>query len=119
MKVHGKLDIVHNLVQLSMDGSNVNWAFHEVLESYCKIEDPNAPTLLNIGSCGLHVLRGAYKTGHKKTDWEVEKTLKAAYGIFKQSPARRADFLLDNDIADRHDDQTLKSFFTLNFCGHR
>ena len=28
-KVHGKLDIVHNLVQLP----NVNWAFHEVLES--------------------------------------------------------------------------------------
>ena len=47
-----------------MDGSNVNWAFHEDLESYRKIEDPKAPSLLNIGSCGLHVLHGAYKTGH-------------------------------------------------------
>ena len=35
-KVHGKLDIVNDLVQLSMDGRNVNWAFHEVLESYQK-----------------------------------------------------------------------------------
>ena len=114
-KVHGKLDIVHNLVQLSMDGPNVNWTFDEVLESYRKIEDPNAPSLLNTGSCDLHILHGAHKTGHEKTDWEVEKTSKAAYSIFKQSPARRADFLSDNDIADRHDDQTMKSFSPLNF----
>ena len=45
--------------------------------------------------------------------------MKAAYGIFKQSPAKRADFLSDNDIADQHDDQTLKSFFPLEFCGHK
>ena len=75
--------------------------------------------MLNIGSCGLHVLHGAYKTEHKKTDWEVEKRLEAAYGIFKQSPTRRADFLSYNDIVDRHDDQTMKSFFPLKFCGHR
>ena len=67
-KVHGKFDIVHSLVQLSMNGPNVNWAFYEVLQSYCKIEDPNASSLLNIGSCGLYVLHGAYKTGHEKTD---------------------------------------------------
>ena len=72
-KVHGKFDIVHNQVQLYVYGPNVKWAFHEVLESYCKIKDPNAPSLLNIESCGVHVLHGAYKTGHKKTDWEVEK----------------------------------------------
>ena len=45
--------------------------------------------------------------------------MKAAYGIFKQSPARRADFLPDNDIADQHDDQTMKSVFPYEFCGHR
>ena len=117
-KVH--LDIVHNLVQLSIDGPNVIWAFHEVLEeSYRKIEDPNAPYLLNTGSCCLHVLHGAYKTVHEKTNWEEEKTLKAAYGIFKRSPATRADFLSDNDLADCHDDQSMKSFFPLKFCGQR
>ena len=54
-----------------------------------------------------------------ETDWGLEKTLKAAYCIFKQSPARWADFLSDNDIADCHDEQTMKLFFPLKFCGHR
>ena len=51
---HKDLDIVNNLIQLSMDGPNVNWAFLDTLEEYQKTEDPNAPTLINIGSCGLH-----------------------------------------------------------------
>ena len=45
--------------------------------------------------------------------------MKATYGIFKQSPARRADFLSDNNIVDCHDDQTMKSFFSHKICGHR
>ena len=49
---------------LSMDGPNVNWAFQDILENYRKEEDPNASSLLNIGSFGLHVLHGAYKTRH-------------------------------------------------------
>lgn len=118
-RVHKELDIVNNLVQLSMDGPNVNWAFLDALERYRKEEDPSSPSLLNIGSCGLHVLHGAYKTGHSKVDWDVDKTLKAAHGIFKQSPARRADYLADNDIIDQPNDQAKKSLFPLKFCGHR
>ena len=33
-----------------MDGPNVNWAFQDILENYRKEEDPNASSLLNIGS---------------------------------------------------------------------
>ena len=41
-----------------MDGPNANWTFLDALENYRKEEDPNAPSLLNIASCGLHVLYG-------------------------------------------------------------
>lgn len=34
------LDIVKNLIQLSRDGPNVNWAFFNALEEYRKTEDP-------------------------------------------------------------------------------
>ena len=43
-KAHKDLDVVHNLLQLSMHGPNVNWAFHGALEEYRKTEDPNAPS---------------------------------------------------------------------------
>ena len=72
-KAHKDLDIVNNLIQLSMDGPNVNWASLDTLEEYRKIENPNAPTLINIGSCGLHVLHGAYKTALNETDWSLKK----------------------------------------------
>ena len=118
-KAHKELDIVHNLMQLSMDGPHVNWAFMDQLKEHRQTEDPNAPDLVNIGSCGIHVLHGGYKTAHGVTDWEVQKTLKASHSIFKTSPARRSDFLSDNHIEYRHDDQTVKSNFPLKFCGHR
>ena len=65
------------------------------------------------------MLHGAYKTGHKETDWEVEKNLKAAWGIFKKSPARRSDYLSDNGIEEKYDDKSTSSNFPLKFCGHR
>ena len=58
-----------------MDGFSVNWVFLDALENDSKEEDPNAPSLLNIGTCVLHVLHGAYKTVHSKVDWDIDKTL--------------------------------------------
>ena len=118
-QAHEGLDTVYNLVQLSMDGPNVNWAFADVLAEYRETQDPNAPNLINIGSCGVHVLHGAYQTAHGVTDWEVGKTLKAAHGVFKTSPARISDYLSDNNISSRQNDRSVKGNFTLKFCGHR
>ena len=109
-KAHKDLYIVNNLVQLSMDGPNVNWAVLDSLEEYRKSPNQSAPDLVNIGSCGLHVLHGAYNAGHKETDWEVEKNLKAAWGIFKTSPARRSDYLSDNGIEERYDDKPTSAY---------
>ena len=118
-KAHEGLDIVHNLVQVSMDGPHVNWAFMDVLAEYRKTQDPQSPELINIGSCGIHVLHGAYGTAQGVTDWEVAKTLKAAHGVFKKSPARRSDYLADNDLQSQENDPSLKVNFPLKFCGHR
>ena len=50
---------------------------------------------------------------------ELDKNLKAAYGIFKKSPAQRSDFLIANDIEERNDYRSRTSYFPLKFCGHR
>ena len=81
-----------------MDGPHVNWSTLEVLAEYRKTENPNSPEILNIGSCGIHVLHGAYQTAHGTTNWEVGKTLKAGYTIFRKSSARRSDYLSDNEL---------------------
>ena len=58
--VHSDLDLTHNLIQISMDGPNVNWAAIKIIDENRKLDDPDAHDLLGIGSCGLHVLHGAY-----------------------------------------------------------
>ena len=47
--------------------------------------------LIQIGSCGLDVLHGAYGTAQKAADLNSDKLFKAVYSIFKLSPAQRVD----------------------------
>lgn len=95
------------LLAISMDGPNVNWSLFTKMASYRELND--YPGLLNMGSCGLHVVHGALQTGHKKTGWDLNATLRYAYYFFRDSPARRAQF------------QTLCSsnLFPKKFCGTR
>ena len=51
------------LIQISMDGPNFNWKFLE-LSAESRVE-AEIPSLINIGSCGMHVMHGAFKTGTK------------------------------------------------------
>ena len=51
-----------------MDGLNLNWKTAEIIEDHRKIQDPNCPNLMVIGSCGLHVVHGAYGAGQNPTD---------------------------------------------------
>ena len=48
--------------------------------------------LIDIGTCGLHVLHGAFRTGHEAAGWTINDFLRAIYMLFKDSPARKADF---------------------------
>ena len=59
-KMSSDLDLTNNLIQISMDGPNVNWAAIKIIDENRKLDDPDAHDLLGIGSCGLHVLHGAY-----------------------------------------------------------
>ena len=95
------------LIQILMDGPNVNW---DVLSLHSSYREKNEfSRLINIGSCGLHVLHGALQTGIMETDWEVNKVLHAMWKIFDESPARR-------DIYIR---ETGCDIFPLHFCKTR
>ena len=93
---HATADLdISKMVQLSMDGPNVNWKFAE-----CLFRDRNEiglPDLINFGSCSLHIINGAFQTGVTDTAWNLKKILKAMWQIFDDSPARRDDFVSETD----------------------
>ena len=96
-----------NMLHVSMDGPNVNWKFHDLLVA--AREESGLPGILNVGSCGLHVVHGAFKTGAKATDWDLGKVLKALFVILHDTPARRSDYF---DVTGSH-------VFPQMFCGTR
>ena len=96
-----------NLIQLSMDGPSVNWKFYKMVEDELKNE--YSCNLLNTGSCGIHIVHGAFKDGCEAAGWTVQKTLSSLYWLFKDSPARREDYIKT----------TGSSVFPLKFCQHR
>lgn len=51
------------LLQISMDGPSVNWKFLK-LYSETIARDSGARSI-DIGSCGLHIVHGAYKDGDR------------------------------------------------------
>ncbi|KAG8179991.1 hypothetical protein JTE90_007959 [Oedothorax gibbosus] len=95
-----------NLLQLSMDGPNVNLKVHEMMMK--EMKDEFNTTLLNVGTCGLHIMHNAFRDGCSAFP-EVENAASAAYWHFKDSPARREDYASLN----------LDAKFPLKFCKHR
>ena len=90
-----------------MDGPSTNWAFLDLLTSDREAEE--LPKLVNIGSCGLHIIHGAFKTGFESVDWAVKNTLKGCYNLFHDSPARRDDYVSVSG----------SDIFPLSFCATR
>ena len=101
-----------------MDGPNVNWAFLDLLQENIKVVNPEAPALLQLGSCGSHVIHGADKAGQEATDWKLAKVPPAFHSIFKQSPAKRNYFLLSNELHESHEGKETNYLFPLKYCGH-
>ena len=93
-KVYGDLNITHNLVQISMDGPNINLKMLRIDEESINEKDKDCNILLIIGSYWLHVLDDAYGTAQKKVKWTVDKFCKSISSIFTQSPARLKDYLV-------------------------
>ncbi|KAJ8884224.1 hypothetical protein PR048_016081 [Dryococelus australis] len=65
--------------------------------------------MLHTGSCGLHILRGAFIHGSFSSIWDVERILSSLYYLFKDSPARREDYVKATD----------SRIFPLKFCAVR
>ena len=102
-----KLDL-KNLIQVSMDGPNINWKMLDLI-----VEDRNSnetyPNLLDVGSCSLHVVHGAFRTGMKQTGCRINLLLKSLYSHLHETPARKEDYTK----------MTGSEVFPLQFCGHR
>ena len=95
------------LYQISMDGPNVNLKFFQEFSAKFKVE--NYHSLVDIGSCSLHIVHGAFRTGAEKSEWSLKKLLKGAYTILHNTPARREDF----------ESVTGSSTYPLSFCSTR
>jgi len=50
------------------------------------------PTLINMGSCSLHVIHGAFKHGAQSSGWNIDGVLRALQYLFHDAPARSADY---------------------------
>ena len=59
---------------------NVNWKFHELKD--------DLPSLINIGSCNLHVVSSGFKISAESTNWKLKKILKACFILFHNTPTR-------------------------------
>ena len=72
-------------------------------------EEKELAQLVIIGSCGLHIVNGAFRTGMMETDWDIHKVLHAEFFVFDESPARR----------DVYIKETGSEVFPLHFCKTR
>ncbi|XP_077085755.1 uncharacterized protein LOC143737776 isoform X2 [Siphateles boraxobius] len=97
---------LRRLVSISMDGPNVNFKFFELFQQEYA-ERYGGSQLVAVGSCGLHTLHNAVKSGFSV--WQVEKLLRSMHTLFHNVPARREDYTA----------MTKSTVFPLSFCGHR
>ena len=66
-----------NVLQLSVDGVNVNLDVLKQCHQY-RVEKKYS-MIVNIGSCGLHILDEALQYGFKQLSWDIDKILKAMW----------------------------------------
>lgn len=98
------------MIQISMDGPNVNHKFFKDLKAELEEDSQgDSPVLLNMGSCGLHALHGAFKTAIKASNWSLISFFRCLYNLFKDVPARRALFT----------QYSTSNVFPLKFCSVR
>ena len=80
----------NHMYQISMDGPSVNLKFYDCIIKQREENEQHA--LVNIGTCGLHTIHGAFRNGAQKSDWNIKKVLKGSYILLHDSPARRDDY---------------------------
>lgn len=103
---------LHKILQISMDGPNVNLKF--LSEFISTTRSSTTPYLLDCGSCSLHIVCGSLKNADEKTNgFKVGRFLNACYYVFRDLPSRKGLFLSYNGL----DNSDLG--FPLKFCATR
>jgi hypothetical protein len=98
------------LLQISMDGPSVNLKLHRTLSSEM-MEDADNPSLVDIGTCGLHTVHNAFKAAMQATEFGIDSLLSSLWWLLHDTPARREDFKkIIKDVNVR---------FPLKLCAHR
>jgi hypothetical protein len=99
------------LLQLSMDGPNVNWAFHKLIQD--KLDLEYDVSLLEVGSCGLHTVHNSFRKGYETCGWEISDFLQSLHTLWKDCRSRRHDYeTVTAGIAGC-------DLWPLKFCKHR
>nr|CAD7432076.1 unnamed protein product [Timema monikensis] len=81
------------LIQVSMNGPNVNLKLKTLLQEHIKsVTDNEVCSLLNLGTCGRHVVHGSLRTGVESVDYDISSLLRHMHYLFTDSPARQALF---------------------------
>ena len=73
-----------------MDSPNSNLKFLSEMKKL-RIED-ELVCLIDIGSCNLHVIHGAFKTGSESSGWNLHKILNGALTLLHDTPAHQDDY---------------------------
>lgn len=64
-----------NLLQISIDGPNVNLKFLKEMNE--QIKESKGKNLIDIGTCSLHLIHNAFQRGNKATNWKLNEILKS------------------------------------------
>jgi len=81
------------ILQLSMDGPNVNIKMLRDFKEELKDDnDVTDPVILYLGTWCIHTMHNAFKNGIKASKWNIIEFLRSIYNFFKDVPARRADY---------------------------
>ena len=106
-----KIQPLTYMLQVSMDGPNVNLSAYEKIEEYSKRSYGHG--LLNIGTCGLHQAHNALKCVMSPNDnedcFKIQQFLNALYRLFNETPARR----------EQYTNETESDIFPQSFAKHR
>ena len=81
---------ISKLLQVSMDGPITNHCFLSKVKDQREKDELSA--LIDIGTCSLHTVHGAFATGAKMSGWDLKKVLKGCYILLHDTPARREDY---------------------------
>ena len=97
---------VSKIIQISMDGP-IAWCLNDKVVK--NIEEMELHQFVNIGSCGLQIIPGSFKTGIEFTYGNIKATAKSTFQILHDSPSRKTDYI----------SVSRSNTFSLFFCATR